>query len=144
MKATPTGSGVRFTETGCEFDYLSTDKHQHGQVPTSAEDASSWCLSRPDEADTFCRTVQGHGRIDEHGNFWYSERIDNRLRRLGTADEKLALFQAPSNEFNDWHGHPRGHRGRNDYPCASVLRELKEAGLLTNVEYGRMRRGDIP
>jgi hypothetical protein len=143
MKSVPTSLGTRFTETSCGLDYLSTDKHRHGNVPTHPGQHSSWCISRNDEADSFCQSVNA-GHADATGDLWYAERVGNRLRRLGTADEKLALFQAPSNECDPWHGHPRGHRGRADYPSAVLLRALKDAGVITNVEYRRVRNGDIP
>jgi hypothetical protein len=144
MKATPMPLGVRFSETGCGFDYLSTNKHQHGQLPKGPIDHSSWCIEREEEASAFCRSVLGAGREDQQGNYWYTERDGNKLRRLGTADEKLALFQAPSNEIDGWHGHPRGHRGRSDYPDTQILRELKDAGVINNVEYRRVIAGEIP
>lgn len=144
MEAMATAAGVRFTETGCGTDYLSTDKHQHRRIPRNADDHSSWCVARSEEAEAFCRSYNGGGHADRHGNLWYLERVGERLRTLGTADEKVALFQAPSVEFGDWHGHPRGHRGRDDYPDGPMLRQLKDSGVITNVEYRRVRNGDIP
>jgi hypothetical protein len=144
MKATPVDGGVRFTELGCKIDYLSTDKHQHGGVATKKTDHSSWCIPRPTEAAAFNGALAGAGHEDAEGNVWFAERVGTRLAALGTADEKIALFQDPSNEFDDWHGHPRGHRGRDDYPDTDTLRELKNSGMITNVEYSRMVKGDIP
>lgn len=136
--------GMRFTELPCRIDYLSTDKHQHGRVAISKADHSSWCIAREAEAAAFCGASRGAGCRDGNGNVWYAERDGTRLVVLGTADEKLALFQEPSNEFDDWHGHPRGHRGRDDYPDPATLRGLKDAGIINNVEYGRMVGGNIP
>jgi hypothetical protein len=144
MKATPVTGGVRFTELPCRIDYFSTDKHQHGRVAASKAEDSSWCIARDAEAEAFCGAARGAGCRDQNGNVWYAERHGTRLVALGTADEKLALFQEPSNEFDDWHGHPRGHRGREDYPDSATLRSLKEAGIITNVEYSRMVGGNIP
>lgn len=144
MKSSPVTGGLRFTDMLCGIDYLSTDKHQHGRVAKSNKDDSSWCLQRAEEAETFCRAVLGAGRKDQNGNIWYAERQGARLVVLGTADEKIALFQGPSNEFDEWHGHPRGHRGRDDYPDTATLRTLKDAGIINNVEYGRMIGGNIP
>ncbi len=144
MKSEVTADGVLFTGTECEIDYLSTHKHQHGRIPRGPHDDSSWCISRQDEALSFCACMDRAGRTDESGDCWYVERDDRSLRVLGTAGEKLALFQRPSNEFEAWHGHPRGHRGQKDYPPVAVLRGLKDGGAITNVEYARMIQGDIP
>lgn len=144
VKSVAVESGIRFTELECELDYLSTDKHRHGGTPQGKADHSSWSIERPAEAQAFSAAAVGAGVSDNQGNLWYAERSQNRLRVFGTADEKVALFQQPSGGQGDWHGHPRGHRGREDYPDTATLRRLKDAGAISNVEYGRMISGSIP
>lgn len=132
-----------FDALPCGLPYLSTAKHQHGQVPRSRSDASSWNVDPATEADFFDEEVRSRPSIPAE-NVWLVRRSGDRLQPLGTADEKIALVQAPSDEDGYWHGHPRGHRGAVDYPAPPELRKLKDDGTITKVEFTRMRRGDIP
>lgn len=143
MVSNRTPDGLLFTVPGQE-DYLSTDKHQHGGVPTTDEDDSSWALSRDDEHDFFRWSVV-NGQLDTEQNLWSLRRdVHDRLARLGTAEEVVALFQVRANDEDVWHGHPRGHRGTDDYPTISLLRLWKNARQIRPTEYKRMVDGKIP
>jgi hypothetical protein len=128
--------------------YQFTPKHHGGP---GSKGQAQWVLSLTfaeefsifDEADSF-------GIIDGNGNLYGVLRNGNReLRDLGTWEEQMAKF--PSPKSGPWHGYPcwainesgpSNRRKQEMFPPRHVFNLLQEAGLISEEQRDRLKRGD--
>jgi hypothetical protein len=121
--------------------YLSMDQHRDFAVATR----NRWHrgCTRPQEFAIF-------GDADD--NDWYDARphlwgLLAGLAVLGCDGERIALFRAPVNDPDPWHGYPvsaTDHRREFEHrPQPALVKRWVQAGLIDEFDAARINRGRI-
>jgi hypothetical protein len=131
-----------------QLRYQFTPKHHGG--PRSKGQAQ-WVLSLSfaeefavfDEADAF-EILDGKGNM-----YGVLRSVHGELRDLGTWEEQMAKF--PSTKSGPWHGYPcwainksgpSNRRKQKMFPPKQVFTLLQAAGLISEEQRDRLKRGD--
>jgi hypothetical protein len=132
-----------------QLRYQFTTKHHGG--PGSKGDQAQWIdsLTFAEEFSIFDDT-DFFEILDAKGNLYGVMREPNGdLRDIGTRQEQLAKFQRPRS--GPWHGYPcwvinksgrSNRRKQKMFPPKQVFHLLQMAGLISEEQRDRLKRGD--
>lgn len=138
----PSRAGLTFGPNGTGKTYLSRKDHWY---TSSDRRRNKWAKScqPPDEYSLFC---------DADTHSWYGTGVHlwglrKGLLKIGTTGERIALFRAPANATDPWHGYPVSardpQRELEHRPDPELVQRWLEEYYIDSVDAARINRGKV-